>query len=112
MESLQGLNHQRILILWTPDRSWSAEGVSQDLFNPHARCRGCGTGGSARAGPFTARAHGVMHEYILFTQIVDTDTFYLPKVFCTPSIVFTIKKNAEFSPPSTLPIPHTVNNVH
>ena len=58
------------------------------LFNLHARCHGCGTGGSARAGPFAARAHGVMHECIFFTQIVDTETFYSPKVFCTPSILF------------------------
>ena len=100
MESLQGLHSQRILVRRTPDRICSAEEASQMFFNLHARCRGCGTGGSARAGPFTARAHGVMHECIFFTQIVDTETFYLPKVFAHPLLFLQFRKmQNSFRPP-------------
>ena len=92
MESLQGLHYQRIPVFWTPDPTVSAEGASAIFFNPHARCRGCGTGGSARVGPFTARAHGVTHECILFTQIVDTETSYLSTLFAHPLLFLQLKK--------------------
>ena len=92
IESLQGLECERIPVVPSPDRICPAEDAGRFFFKPHARCRGCGTGRGARVGLFTARAHWVMHECIFFTQIVVTETSYLSTVFAHPLLFLQLRK--------------------